>query len=462
MHQSVEKEQGEDCHVKTPFIRNESKSNRVVSETVITEKGRNGITKTITTREIVEENDDVLVETRDKEATSKMLRIDSKFKDMSFHESVDNSTIGSDVSSFNDLDNEDEAAIDRNRSINILDTLEDLPDIHDLMLANQMEPALLEAACARIQKLAAEDNFLSGAAKIGLVNEVVESMDRHPCSENLQLKGCIALHYFAESGDENKAAVIDADAVPTIISCMRKYEQNGTLQNWAIQTLASLSGGNRDNKIQISVHNGIKAIVDAMNLHRDWEEVQVNAIKAIWSLTVNAFDNCFQVMEAGGVDSILRAISRLQGPIIDDFAVGALWSLVCSNDMKIYRGLADAGITKALIKIIHGHREFMKVQEKACTIVAQIVVNLPAETYVFVDNGGITGLIDAMCYYRDSLAIQESGCNILRVLAKLSSMNRKAIVQLGGIDAIYAAIEAFEELSGVHESTATLLLTALG
>ena len=131
------------------------------------------------------------------------------------------------------------------------------------------------------------------------------------------------------------------------------------------------------------------------------------------------------------------------------------------NDMKIYRALANAGITEALVKIIHEHREFVKVQEKACTIVAQITANLTAETYVFVENGGVSRLVDVMCYYQESLVIQESGCNILRTLAKLSTKNRQRIVQSGGIDVIYAAIDTFQELSSSHESTATLLLTAL-
>ena len=448
--------------------QNESGENRVISTLIQSETCDKDIRKSTATRGNLEENDTCHLNIKQKdedgnriEHKSDMKNIQNKMQAASFHDSIDNSTIGSEVSSLDEIENQDDLQVERNRSINILETLSDLPDIYSLMITNKLDPVFLEKACARIQNLAAEDNFLSGAGRIGLVNEVVESMDRYPDVEGIQLKGCIALNYFAESGEENKAAVADADAVPTIISCMQKYQDNGTMQNWAIQTLASLSGGNRDNKIQISVHNGVKAIVDAMNIHREWEEVQVNALKAIWSLTVNAFDNCFQVMEADGIEAILSTLNHTRGPILEDFAVGALWSLVCSNDMKIYRALANAGITEALVKIIHEHREFVKVQEKACTIVAQITANLTAETYVFVENGGVSRLVDVMCYYQESLVIQESGCNILRTLAKLSTKNRQRIVQSGGIDVIYAAIDTFQELSSSHESTATLLLTAL-
>ena len=150
---------------------------------------------------------------------------------------IDLSTIGSETSSLNNSVSNAENESERNRTINTLHTLDDLPDIVYIMRQNRNDPFVLENVCGRIQKLAVDDKFLSGADSVGLINEVIETMENFPKKENLQLKCCIAMHYFAESGGENKDALNEALATESIIRCMGHFPKNGHIQNWAILTL---------------------------------------------------------------------------------------------------------------------------------------------------------------------------------------------------------------------------------
>ena len=154
-----------------------------------------------------------------------------------FYAKPDLSTIGSESRSSTTSLSSYENILERNRTINTLNTLKDLPSIVCIMRRNKNDPVVLEHACKRVQILAVEDQFLSGADRVGLINEVLRSMESFPKEVNLQLKGCIAVYYFSESGGENKVALNEAFALESIIRCMGNFPNDGHIQNWAIITL---------------------------------------------------------------------------------------------------------------------------------------------------------------------------------------------------------------------------------
>eukprot|EP00814_Leptocylindrus_danicus_P016507 CAMPEP_0116014986 /NCGR_PEP_ID=MMETSP0321-20121206/6577_1 /TAXON_ID=163516 /ORGANISM="Leptocylindrus danicus var. danicus, Strain B650" /LENGTH=671 /DNA_ID=CAMNT_0003484689 /DNA_START=14 /DNA_END=2029 /DNA_ORIENTATION=+ len=377
---------------------------------------------------------------------------------------ADNSTIASwqsEDESTNSDEEGDNVALDINQSLNILETLDDLPDIVDLMVAYQEQPVVLEEACKRIQKLASDDSFLSGAAMVGLVQHVVEALDSYPDIENLQEKGCIALYYLSESGDDNKEGIIAANGILTIVNAMRSFVRNGTLQNWAVGALASVATNSVSNKMMIGVLNGIDVIVQAMQGHTERIELQVSGLKALWSLTVNSADNCARVASAGGIESIVCAMNTHRGySEIAEYACGAIWSLVCSDDVSILKQLGRAGVAKAIIEAMNSQKDLIRLQEKGCATLAQLST-LTAETYAIVDNGGIEAIVQSMLLYPESFSVQEAACNTLKALAKISTKNRQMIVNAGGVDVMFAAFDTFQQIAQVHEETASLLMCSL-
>ena len=381
--------------------------------------------------------------------------------------SMDNSTIASwpseNESSINSGDEEgDNIALHINRSLNILETLDDLPDIVDLMVAYQEQPVVLEEACKRIQKLASDDDsFLSGAAMIGLVQQVVEVLDTYPDIETLQEKGCIALYYLGESGDDNKEGIIAANGIPTVVKAMKSFDGNGTLQNWAVGTLGSVATNSVSNKMMIGVLGGIDVIVQAMQGHIERVELQVSGLKALWSLTVSSADNCARVASSGGIESIVTAMHAHTGfSEIAEYSCGAVWSLICSDDVSILRHLGRSGIAKTIIEAMNSQKDLIRLQEKGCATLAQLST-LTAETYAIVDNGGIEAIVQSMLLYPDSFSVQEAACNTLKALAKISTKNRKMIVHAGGVDVMFAAFDSFQQIAQVHEETASLLMCSL-
>ena len=251
------------------------------------------------------------------------------------------------------------------------------------MEAYVMNISVQTEACRIITALTtdhAKNSKAMGALRLG--KAIVGLMFAHPEAGELQEQACVAIRAMTANDDMNHASLLSADVLEAVLTAMKTFDENLTLQAAACGVLWNLT----------SFHGTVEAI---------------QAYDSSRGSSRN--DNCIRIL-------LLTLRAHDLDPAVQEAGCGTLKHLTERHEaQKLLTGQAGVLVVPTILNAMRQHQSVKGVQTQGCGALCNLAM-VEEHKGPILNAGGISMIIGAMRELQDSIEVQKQGCRALRTL----------------------------------------------
>jgi hypothetical protein len=269
---------------------------------------------------------------------------------------------------------------------------------------------------------------------------ICDAVSRHPFSEQVHHRACIALGNFALVV-RDKETLLRAGAGRTLVSSMVAHPCSLAVQQNCCQALANLAHKTPGAAAALLELGVAGLVAQAMARHAACRQIQLLGCSLFVCLASTA-EACEELLGLGVVAPIVRAMATFG----HTSSIGNRGRLALD---KLARGsgTADAAVRHSVLQSIEATMRdpcaSLSMCEQACAeLASRARSGSDACRREMIQHGEVDWLIDAMKAHTASLSIQTSGCVVIEVTGK----------QLGASSIVQRAVTAVVQAMLAHPS----------
>lgn len=291
------------------------------------------------------------------------------------------------------------------------------------------------STCCIMARLSLHTPTRINLVKTNAVDEIMSCMRRYSMDSSVQASGCNALSNLTHGIENVDDAALSSKMIEVILSALDHHKASSDVQEFAIGAISNVFSTLNIQDLSIKM-SAVQLTLNAMNNYNENIEIQRNGLWMFQSLLPDENENetlRTKIIEAGVAELAIEKMKKYKYMVgLQDDCCYLLRKLAISERNRYY--LMQLNITEIIKDIMQIHSGNTLIQETGIALIGNLAINSEHHGNI-IQNGLPELILSSMSSHKNIGSVQWSGCYALYNLSR-NQENVSILSDLGMVEAV--------------------------